>query len=198
MRRLLVATGNQGKLRELRELLAGSVEELLSLADFPNLPAVDEDGATFAENAVKKARAAALATGLPAVADDSGLVVTALGGQPGVLSARYAGETADDAANNAKLLQAMASVPSRERTAAFHCVIAFCQPDGSCATFAGQLPGLILPAPAGSGGFGYDPLFLVPEYGKTLAELSLTIKNRISHRGRAFEAFASHLKSLGT
>jgi XTP/dITP diphosphohydrolase len=197
MKRLLVATGNQGKLRELRELLAGSVEELRCLADFPDLPAVVEDGATFAENAVKKARAAALATGLPAVADDSGLVVDALGGQPGVLSARYAGDGADDAANNARLLDAMAGVPARERTAAFCCVIAFCQPDGSCQTFAGRLSGLILEAPVGSGGFGYDPLFLVPEYGKTLAELSLAVKNRISHRGRAFVAFASHLKSPG-
>ena len=185
MRELLVATGNQGKLRELEHLLEGVVERLLSLADFPELRPVDEDGASFAENALKKARHAAQQTGIATLADDSGLAVAALAGRPGVHSARFAGPDADDARNNARLLQELAEVPADRRQAAFHCVIALCRPDGDCQTFSGELPGLILAQPRGEGGFGYDPLFLVPEYGKTLAELPLAVKNRISHRGRA-------------
>ena len=197
MKALLVATGNRGKLRELEKLLAGTVEKIYSLADFPDLPPVVEDGNSFAENALKKARAAAAATGLPVIADDSGLEVDLLGGRPGVHSARYAGEGAGDAANNAKLLAELAGVPPERRAAAFRCVIAFCRPDGDCRTFSGALPGVILEEPAGSGGFGYDPLFLVPDHGQTLAELPIEVKNRISHRGRAFAELRRYLQGSG-
>jgi XTP/dITP diphosphohydrolase len=195
MKELLVATGNHGKLRELEALLAGVVERVRSLADFPEIGAAVEDGATFEENAVKKAAHAALASGLPAIADDSGLVVDALGGRPGVYSARFAGEGAGDAANNARLLAELAEVRPEQRTAAFRSVIACCLPDGDCRIFAGEVRGIILTAPAGEGGFGYDPLFLIPEYGKTMAELPLTVKNRISHRGKAFALLKEFLVS---
>lgn len=193
MQEVVVATGNKGKLREIQELLHGCVESVLSPGDFPSFPAVLEDGLTFAENAVKKAQAAAEATGKPVIADDSGLVVDILGGRPGVFSARYAGEGASDADNNDKLLRELALVPPRERTAAFHCVIALCFPDGSCHTFDGKLRGRILDFPRGTGGFGYDPLFLVAEYDQTLAELPMSIKNRISHRGKALESLKAFL-----
>jgi XTP/dITP diphosphohydrolase len=196
MKELLVATGNKGKLQELEHLLAGIVEKIFSLADFPDLPPVVEDGKTFTENAVKKARQAAVATGLPVIADDSGLVVDALGGLPGVHSARFAGEGANDGANNTKLLAELAGVPAERRTAAFLCVIACCLPDGSCQTFTGELAGSILEQPQGSGGFGYDPLFLVPDFGKTFAELPLAAKNQISHRGRAFGKVRAYLQAL--
>ena len=193
MKELLVATGNKGKLRELEVLLTGIVDRLYSLADFPDVPSVEEDGLTFAENALKKARSAAAATGMPVIADDSGLVVDALDGRPGVFSARFAGEGAGDAANNAKLLEEMRAVPAGQRSAAFKCAIAYCRPDGECHTFTGELGGVILEWPAGERGFGYDPLFLVPEYNQTLAELPMEIKNRISHRGAAFRSLQEHL-----
>ena len=197
MKELVVATGNRGKLLEIGELLRDRVERLLSPADFAAFPVVVEDGVTFAENAVKKALAAAEATGRPVLADDSGLVVDALGGRPGVYSARFAGEDAGDGDNNARLLEELAEVPQEQRTAAFHCVIALCYPDGTCRTFDGELRGLILATPRGSGGFGYDPLFLVPEFGQTLAELPMTIKNRISHRGKALAALKEFLAEGG-
>jgi XTP/dITP diphosphohydrolase len=121
------------------------------------------------------------------LADDSGLSVDHLGGRPGVYSARFAGEGATDAENNALLLRELDGVPTEKRGAAFHCVIALCLPDGSCQTFDGSLAGIVLEAPRGEGGFGYDPLFLVPEYGQTFSELPLEIKNAISHRGRAMQ-----------
>ncbi|BCG48160.1 Nucleoside 5-triphosphatase RdgB [Citrifermentans bremense] len=194
MKELLVASGNKGKLREFEKLLEGVVETILSPAGFPGLPEVEEDGDTFESNALKKARSAALFTGKPVLADDSGLCVDYLGGRPGVYSARFAGEGAGDAANNALLLQEMAGVPQAERTGAFHCVIALCLPDGSCQTFDGMLKGEILEAPRGEGGFGYDPLFLVPEYGQTFSELPMEIKNAISHRGRAMQMLKEALQ----
>ena len=195
MKQLLVATGNKGKLREFGALLQGVVETILSPADFPGLPEVEEDGDTFEANALKKARAAAQFTGVPVLADDSGLSVDYLSGRPGVYSARFAGEGASDADNNALLLRELAGVPAAQRGAAFHCVIALCQPDGSCQTFDGSLPGVILEAPRGEGGFGYDPLFLVPEYGQTFSELPLEIKNTISHRGRAMQLLKAALSA---
>jgi len=195
MKQLLVASGNKGKLREFAELLKGVVDTVLSPADFPGLPEVEEDGATFEENAIKKARSAALFTGIPVLADDSGLSVDYLSGRPGVYSARFAGEGASDADNNALLLRELAGVPAEKRTAAFHCVIALCQPDGSCQSFDGSLPGVILDAPRGTGGFGYDPLFLVPEYDQTFSELPLEIKNTISHRGRAMQLLKAALSA---
>lgn len=196
MKELVVATANRGKLRELELLLDGVVERLFSPADFPVFPEVVEDGETFAENAVKKARSAALATGKPVIADDSGLVVDELGGRPGVRSARFAGEGASDVENNAKLLRELAGVPAERRTAAFCCVIALCLPSGECFTFEGRLEGAILDEPRGKGGFGYDPLFLVPDYGLTLAELPLEIKNIISHRGKAFARLKEYVQGV--
>jgi len=193
MRDLLVATGNAGKVKELAALLEGSGISLRSLKDFPQVPSVQEDGETFTQNAIKKAKSACEATGIPVIADDSGLSVDALGGRPGVFSARYAGEGCSDGDNNRKLLGELAGFGLEQRSAAFHCVIALCLPDGFCKTFDGELKGVITEAPVGSGGFGYDPLFLVPEYGMTLAELPLEVKNRISHRGRAFAALREYL-----
>ncbi len=194
MKELLIASGNAGKVREFAALFAGREIRLYSLKEFPALTTVVEDGSTFRANALKKAVAACKETGLAVIADDSGLCVDALAGAPGVISARYAGEGADDAANNLKLLGELSTVPMGLRTAFFRCVIAFCTPEGLEATFEGELRGIILEQPSGSGGFGYDPLFMVPEYGKTLAELPLEIKNRISHRGKATEALREYFE----
>ena len=191
---LVVATRNQGKLREIRRLLQGSPVTVLGLDAFADLPAVEEDGDTFTANARKKAQSVARRTGRLTLADDSGLVVAALGGAPGVHSARFAGPDASDVANNRKLLQALAAVPVAQRTAAFHCTMALCTPQGDCRFFDGQVAGVILEAPRGDGGFGYDPLFLVREYGKTMAELPLDIKNRISHRGQALRQVLAALR----
>ena len=196
MMELLVATGNRGKFREIEELLRDTVTKLYSLDDFPGTPLVEEDGATFTENAVKKGLCAARATGKPVIADDSGLEVDLLGGRPGVYSARFAGKDAGDSENNSRLLRELALLPGDQRTAAFRCVIALCFPDGSCRTFTGALRGLILNEPRGTGGFGYDPLFLVPEYGLTLAELPLEVKNTISHRGKALALLKEYLAKL--
>ncbi|HOP41379.1 MAG TPA: XTP/dITP diphosphatase [Geobacteraceae bacterium] len=197
MKELLVATGNKGKMKEIRHILAGFVDRLYCLSDFPSIPQVEEDGRTFEENAVKKAICAARATGIPAMADDSGLVVKALNGQPGVRSARYAGIDASDADNNRKLLGDLAGLSEGERAAFFFCAVALCFPDGTCRTFCGRVDGIILDAPCGAGGFGYDPLFLVPEYGRTFAELDSEVKNRISHRGRALAKLRRHLAGTG-
>lgn len=197
MSRLVVATTNRGKLREIGKLLEGISVSLLSPTDFSSFPEVEEDGNTFEANAVKKALSAARATGLPALADDSGLVVDALGGLPGVRSARFAGEFASDAENNEKLLRELAGISGEARRAAFHCVVALCCPDGRCYTFHGELSGVMLNTPRGSEGFGYDPLFLVPAHDQTLAELTLEVKNTISHRGKAFAALKDYLSKHG-
>ncbi len=195
--KLVVATGNQGKLKEIRRLLADTGIEIAGLDAFPDLPEVVEDGATFEANARKKALAVAGATGQPTLADDSGLVVEALGGAPGVRSARYAGEKATDADNNRKLLTELAGVPESRRQAAFCCVMALCLPGEACRVFSGRVEGILLEAPRGEEGFGYDPLFFVPEYGKTMAELPLETKNRISHRGQALRQALASLRHLG-
>ncbi len=195
MKELLVATGNKGKMNEIRQILAGFVNHLYGLADFPELPEAIEDGLTFEENACKKALPVAIATGIPTVADDSGLVVDALEGRPGILSARYAGSGSSDAENNQKLLDEMAGLKDEQRTAFFYCAVALCFPDGTCRTFCGTLNGVLLESPRGDGGFGYDPLFLLPEYGKTLAELGTDVKNGISHRGRALEKLRKYFSA---
>lgn len=182
---LVLATRNEGKIRELTALIASLGFTIRSLADYPQFPEVVEDGATFQENAVKKARAVAGATGCLALADDSGLEVDYLGGAPGVFSARFAGQGHDDRANNEKLLQLLQGVPAEKRTARFRCVVAIATPGDRVYTTGGVCEGMIAEAPQGKGGFGYDPLFYVPEYGKTFAELDPYIKNQISHRGRA-------------
>ncbi|WP_277057668.1 XTP/dITP diphosphatase [Trichlorobacter lovleyi] len=193
MRQLLVATRNRGKIKEIKALLDGLVEEIICAADLPDLPETVEDGATFAENALKKAREASKATGLAVLADDSGLVVDGLGGRPGVYSARFAGVGANDAANNVKLLQEVAGLSQLERRAAFVCSMAYVSPNGVEQLFEGRVGGTIIDQPRGDHGFGYDPLFLVNGYQQTMAELPLEVKNRISHRGQALRAFKNFL-----
>jgi XTP/dITP diphosphohydrolase len=200
---LVMATRNPGKVRELREILKGLNIRLLSLADFPELPEIPEEGATFRENAQAKAAAVARLTGLPALADDSGLEVAALGGRPGVFSARYAGDVTFPAApgdqdNWQKLLKEMAGVDLEARGARFVCEIALALPDGRLYHARGEVAGSIADAPRGATGFGYDPVFLVPDYGATMAELGPKIKNRISHRARALAALSTLLQSLKT
>lgn len=194
--KLLVATGNQGKLKEIQSLLGDSSIDLIGLDHLTDPPEVVEDGGTFSANARKKALEMAKFSGFLTLADDSGLVVDGLNGAPGVFSARYAGEQGDDTANNAKLLQESDAVADEKRQAAFHCVIALAWPDGRCETYDGQVSGLIMRGARGTGGFGYDPLFMVPEYGKTMAELPSTIKNRISHRGMALRKVIPLLMEL--
>jgi XTP/dITP diphosphohydrolase len=192
--KLAVATRNAGKLKEIRRLLESSGIEVLGMESFADLPEVVEDGETFHANAEKKARAVAQWTGCLTLADDSGLEVEALAGLPGVHSAYFAGPTADDGENNLKLLKVLAEVPPPRR-AAFVCTMALCEPAGACRFFVGRLEGEILATPRGQDGFGYDPLFLVVEYGRTLAELPLEEKNRISHRGRALRQVVDFLQS---
>ncbi len=185
--KILLATKNRGKIEEFGRLFEEFGHEVVSLLDLGEIPSVEEDGATFEENAIKKAKGYAEATGMAALADDSGLEVDALGGAPGVYSARYAGPSATDADNNRKLLKALEGVPEPERTARFRCVLALYLPDGRLITAHGTCEGLIALEPKGEGGFGYDPIFFVPSKGRTMAELSPEEKNAISHRGRAIE-----------
>jgi XTP/dITP diphosphohydrolase len=202
--RLVFATRNRGKLVELRQLLADlQAVEVLSLDELavarPDLhvPDVVEDADTFAGNAIKKAREVSIATGLPSLADDSGLEVDALDGAPGVYSARYAGEHAGDDANNDKLLAALAGVPAARRTARFHSVLAFADISGPLGadvlTTDGVCEGVLLESRRGTGGFGYDPLFWVPELDATFAELGVGTKNDLSHRARAMVAMKPKL-----
>jgi XTP/dITP diphosphohydrolase len=193
MKTIVVATKNRGKLREIQAALAGLDLKIRSLDDFPSAPEVVEDGETFAENAGKKARAIAAHTGLPALADDSGLAVDALGGAPGVFSARYAGETADDAANNRKLLAALQNVPPAKRTARFVCVLALAFPGGRTVFAEGFCEGRIIDSLKGEGGFGYDPVFFSPELGITFAEATREQKLSVSHRGRALTALGKKI-----
>jgi len=197
IKELLIATGNSGKLKEFAVLFEKSGIKLYSLKDFPDLVPVIEDGQTFKANALKKAAAASVQTGLCVIADDSGLCVDALDGRPGVFSARFAGAGLGDEANNLKLLQELSGVPSELRSAVFRCSIAFCAPGGLNEAFEGELRGFIVDHAAGREGFGYDPYFLVPEYGKTVAELPVEIKNRISHRGRAVVGLMTYLEKNG-
>ncbi len=189
MDRLLIATNNRGKVREYRELLADLPFEITFPAQEGLTLTVEETGRTFAENARLKAVAFARASGLLTLADDSGLEVDALGGAPGIYSARYAGPRASDADRICKLLNALADTPPGRRTARFRCVIALARPDGTVHTVAGTCEGEIGFAPRGEHGFGYDPIFLVAGYkGRTMAELPPEEKNRISHRAKAVAA----------
>jgi XTP/dITP diphosphohydrolase len=192
-RRWVLATGNRGKLAEFRSLFrdAGLDVELVPQTDL-GVESAPEEGATFVENALAKARHAASASGLSAIADDSGLCVDALGGEPGVRSARYAGEGADDRANVSKLLDALRSVPEPERGARFYCVlVALRSPDDPAPLIAsGEWRGRIAASARGTGGFGYDPVFVDPATGLSAAELSPAAKNLVSHRGRALSALA--------
>jgi len=183
--KLLIATHNEGKKQEYDRLLDGLAMELASLGDLGVAEAVEENGSSYAENALLKARGYAMATGMPTLADDSGLEVDALGGAPGILSARYAGEGATDEQRYLLLLRQLKNVPDEQRTACFRCVIALAWPDGRVEVAEGICEGRIAREPKGGHGFGYDPIFYIPEYGCTMAELPPEIKNRISHRARA-------------
>lgn len=184
--KLVIATTNKGKVAEISAVLKDSGIELLSLVDFPDIPDIDEDGSTFRENALKKARMTALSTGLAALADDSGLEVDALDGRPGVASARFA-PTAEE--RNEKLLDLMKDVPDERRSARFVCALVLVTADGHVWTTERHCEGKITRHPAGNGGFGYDPVFFYEPLGKTFAALSRAGKNLISHRGLALEDF---------
>ncbi len=193
VRRLIVATKNPGKVRELRALLAGLPLELISTDGMPD---VEETGATFAENAELKARAAAAWSGSWALADDSGLEVDALGGRPGVHSNRFAGEGTTEADRNRALLELLAAVPPSERTARYRAAVAVASPDGRVWVTEGACEGIVCDEPRGDQGFGYDPHFFLPDHGRTMAEIDPALKNRISHRARALAATRPLLERL--
>lgn len=193
---IVLATRNQHKKQELIALLRGLDITIRTLDDFPEAPEVVEDGATCEANAMKKAVEVARYTGLTAVADDTGLEVDALGGRPGVFAARYAGEQATYEDNCRKLLHELQGVPAERRRGRFVTVAAIATPDGKQMSATGVLEGVIAEEPTGSHGFGYDPVFVLPEYGQTLAQLSPEVKNRISHRARAFTQAKTLLEQL--
>jgi XTP/dITP diphosphohydrolase len=185
LKKIVFASRNRGKIKEIQALLTDSGVTLHSLEDYPDLPEIQEEGSSFLENALKKARTIAELTGEVVLADDSGLEVEALHGAPGIYSARYAGEKGDDGKNIRKLLEDLRGVPPAGRDAVFRCVLVLCRPDGRYQAFDGHWEGRITETPAGEGGFGYDPVFYLPERGVTVAELPAEIKNRISHRAKA-------------
>ncbi|NMP17694.1 XTP/dITP diphosphatase [Thalassotalea sp. Y01] len=196
MQKIVLATGNKGKVKELAELLAKQHIEVLPQSDF-NVADVAETGTTFIENAIIKARHAAKITGLPAIADDSGLEVDYLQGAPGIYSARYAGEGANDQDNNAKLLQALHGVPSEQRTARFQCVLVFMRhgDDPTPIICQGTWEGEITSEAHGEQGFGYDPLFWVAQHQQTSAQLPREIKNTLSHRAKALQQLVKALQA---
>jgi XTP/dITP diphosphohydrolase len=193
---ILLATRNPDKVRELTALLGDLEIRIHTLAEFPAAPDVEEDGTTCEANALKKARETASATGIPSVADDTGLEVDALDGRPGVFAARYAGDGATYEDNCRKLLRELDGVPLERRTARFVTVAALALPEGHTQVATGTLVGVIAEECSGSQGFGYDPVFFVQELGRTLAELKAEEKNRISHRAKAFRSMADILRSL--
>jgi XTP/dITP diphosphohydrolase len=191
---LVIASGNKGKTAEIRALLEGFPVEIRNLDDFGPIPPVVEDGATFEENAYKKASFTSRVLGVPALADDSGLVVDVLGGAPGVLSARYGGENAADKDKCLKLLEEMKG--KTDRKAAFECVLSIAVPYGAALTYEGRCEGVVAEALAGEGGFGYDPVFYYPPLEKTFAQLTPEEKNRVSHRGRALAEFRNEFDKV--
>lgn len=194
---LVLATNNLHKVEEIRHILNGFPIRLRTLDEFPGLGETEEDGWTFEANALKKAREVFRFTRLPSLADDSGLEVDALGGEPGVYSARYGGVPHDHPRNIRKLLDRMAGVPFEKRTARFHSVIAYIDAGGHEHCFHGAVEGYVIDELRGTNGFGYDPVFWVPEFQKTTAELDVDTKNRISHRARALEKFKSFILNQG-
>ncbi len=198
MAELLIATRNEGKVREIGDFLHRDHPRLIlrSLSDFPNAPKITEDGSSFVENARKKATLVATFLKIPTLADDSGLEVSALGGRPGILSARFAGPDATDEENNRKLLSKLEGLPPEARAARFRCAMILASPNGKTFTATGELEGQILDAPRGVGGFGYDPLFLLPDLGRTMAEMTLAEKNKISHRAKALAKISSALSDF--
>lgn len=196
MKKVVLATGNAGKVRELASLLADFGLDVVAQTEL-GVDSADETGLTFIENAILKARHAAQVTGLSAIADDSGLAVDALGGAPGIYSARYAGEEATDQQNLEKLLVALKDVPDAQRQAQFHCVLVYLRhaEDPTPLVFHGSWDGIIIRTPAGEGGFGYDPIFYVPSEGKTASQLSREEKSAISHRGQALKLLLEAMRN---
>ena len=192
--KIVFASSNEGKVREIREMLEGIGIELVSLSNYTHVPEIIEDGKSFLENALKKAKIISEFTGETVLADDSGLQVEVLGGEPGIYSSRYAGEKATDEENNAALLAKLKNIPQEKRTAFFICVLVLYRKDGSYDYFEGKWNGQIIDERFGNNGFGYDPIFLVPELKMTAAELPAEIKNKVSHRG---QAVAQLKKKLG-
>lgn len=194
MERIVFATGNEGKMREVREILADLGMEVISMKEAGIRIDVEENGATYEENAMIKAAAVAQQTDAIVLADDSGLEIDYLGKEPGVLSARYMGEDTSYRIKNANLIERLSGVPDEERTARFVCAIAACLPDGTRLTTRAAIEGRIGYEERGEGGFGYDPIFYVPEFGKTTAELTAEEKNQVSHRGKALRLMKEELK----
>lgn len=195
--KLVIATGNRNKIVEIKEKFADTGHlEIISLMEFKDIPEIIEDADTFHGNAIKKARVIRDFTGLPAMADDSGLVVDALNGEPGILSARYGGEGLTDIDRYLLVLEKMKGVPDVQRSARFICAIAIALPDGREFLCQGECEGRIALVPCGDKGFGYDPIFYLSEYGRTMAELTLDVKNIISHRGKALDQASIIIKDL--
>jgi XTP/dITP diphosphohydrolase len=195
--KLVIASRNDHKIQEMRRILeqAGLDIELVGIAEFPDLPDVEETGSTFAANAMLKARAVSEFTGLPAVGDDSGLCVDALNGMPGILSARWSGTHGNDQANLELLLTQISQVPSDRRGASFICAAAYVHPDGTEFVVEGQMSGTLIDAPVGTNGFGYDPIFVPQGHQITSAQMSAELKDSISHRGKALAALVDQLKN---
>ncbi len=184
---IIIATSNQNKLKEFKALLKDHKINILSLKDFSQIPAVVEDGKNFYENALKKATTVVRYTGKLTIADDSGIEVEALGGKPGVYSSRFAGEDASDEENNARLMKELQGIPPDKRGACFKCALVIAKSEGETAFVEGECRGTIIEELRGHYGFGYDPLFLVPEYNKTFSEITPEEKNKISHRAKALQ-----------
>ncbi|NTW05419.1 MAG: XTP/dITP diphosphatase [Peptococcaceae bacterium] len=194
--RIVLASGNRGKLEELTRILSPLGVELSYLKDYPEISPAPEDGETFEENAIKKAKAVCEATGEIVLADDSGLQVDCLNGAPGVFSARFSGAEANDEKNNEKLLRLLKGIPREKRGAGFVCVVALAIPGGQVYTAKGTCRGVIKEYPEGESGFGYDPLFEIPDLGKTFSQLDPETKNLISHRGKALELMKEIISGL--
>lgn len=195
MRKLVIATGNVGKAQEFVGIFSQYDVEILTLKDFPEIGEIEETGTTFAENAALKAQTVAKILNTTVLADDSGLIVDALGGAPGIYSARYAGDH-NDAKNNEKLLNELKDVPDEKRTARFHCTLAIATPHGEVDYFEGDCEGQIAHELSGENGFGYDPLFLLPDRGITMANLKPEEKNQISHRANAIKALGKNIEKV--
>lgn len=196
MKSVIIATKNKGKASEFKNMFSANGYEVKTLLDIPGAPDVEETGSTFEENAILKAEAIARQFNQFVIADDSGLIVDALDGRPGVYSARYAGEDKVDEANTEKVLRELEGVPEVERTARFYCALALASPNQETITVSGTMEGLITNQPSGTNGFGYDPIFFVTEQGKTNAELTKEEKNKISHRANALKALNEKLEAF--
>lgn len=196
MKEVIIATKNPGKAREFEQMFASRGMEVRTLLDFPELPDVEETGTSFEENAILKAETISRVLNKMVIGDDSGLMIDALEGRPGIYSARYAGEPKNDQANTEKVLRELAGVPEERRTARFYCALAIAVPNRKTATVSGTCEGRILEEPRGTNGFGYDPVFYVPDKGVSMAELSSDEKNKISHRANALKKLETILDSI--